>query len=327
MRSTQRGVAPAAAGPMVAGAAMLIWLMDTGIVSAAPDGTFGPQASGTYFTCGMREDDTVECWGSNDYGKASRPAGSFVSVTRSDRHGCGLREDGSVECWGDDEFGQATPVEGYVFTSVSAGDDHTCALTDDYRIRCWGSDLYGQSTPQTTGRRYFAVTAGPQHTCAFERNLSFLGLAGVEHDRVSHVESHSSVVRSTTGDAELARGATEMAHVVAAVGGWAAARTASLMTKTLKRWGVIAGAPILVGAAMLFWLMSTGIAFAESVGSFGPREEVTRQDMVVLVYRALGVVDDGRRNGSVTGSYACATKQSFGDVGRSTRRRLRVLPT
>ena len=289
MRSTQRGVAPAAAGPMVAGAAMLIWLMDTGIVSAAPDGTFGPQASGTYFTCGMREDDTVECWGSNDYGKASRPAGSFVSVTRSDRHGCGLREDGSVECW--------------------------------------GSDLYGQSTPQTTGRRYFAVTAGPQHTCAFERNLSFLGLAGVEHDRVSHVESHSSVVRSTTGDAELARGATEMAHVVAAVGGWAAARTASLMTKTLKRWGVIAGAPILVGAAMLFWLMSTGIAFAESVGSFGPREEVTRQDMVVLVYRALGVVDDGRRNGSVTGSYACATKQSFGDVGRSTRRRLRVLPT
>ena len=65
------------------------------------------------------------------------------------------------------KHGQATPLEGFVFTSITAGDDHTCALTDDYRIKCWGSNVYGQSTSPSTGRKYFDLTTGPQHTrCA-----------------------------------------------------------------------------------------------------------------------------------------------------------------
>ena len=53
--------------------------------------------------------------------------GSFVSVTAGDRHSCGLRSDGSVACWGSDEDGRATPPAGS-FDSVSAlvnpMDDH-----------------------------------------------------------------------------------------------------------------------------------------------------------------------------------------------------------
>ena len=73
--------------------------------------------------------------------------------------------------------------------------------------------------------------------------------------------------------------------------------------------------PMVAGAAMLVWLTGTGIASAETAGSFGPQEAVSRQDMAVLVYRALDVIDDGRRNRSVAGSYGCVTKGSFGDVG------------
>ena len=77
----------------------------------------------------------------------------------------------------------------------------------------------------------------------------------------------------------------------------------------------LAGALIVAGATMLVWLMGAGIASAESEGGFGPQDAVSRQDMVILVYRALDVIDDGTKNGSVAGSYGCATTQSFVDVG------------
>ena len=41
------------------------------------------------------------------------------------RHTCGVRTNGALACWGANDVGQATPPAG-TFTAVSAGGDHTC---------------------------------------------------------------------------------------------------------------------------------------------------------------------------------------------------------
>jgi hypothetical protein len=50
--------------------------------------------------CGLRGDGTAVCWGKNDLGQATPPAGPFVQLAAGYRAGCGLRPDGSLACWG-----------------------------------------------------------------------------------------------------------------------------------------------------------------------------------------------------------------------------------
>ena len=72
---------------------------------------------------------------------------------------------------------------------------------------------------------------------------------------------------------------------------------------------------MVAGAAVLACQLAAGVASAEPDERFAPREAVSRQDMAVLVHRALDVIDDGHRNGSVTAFYGCAETHGFADVG------------
>jgi alpha-tubulin suppressor-like RCC1 family protein len=98
-------------------------------------------------------DGAALCWGSNDFSKATPPAGAFSQVSASGEHTCGLKTDGTVACWGantdslaETYFGQATPPGG-TYTQVSASWQYTCALRTDRTVACWGDDDYGKSTP------------------------------------------------------------------------------------------------------------------------------------------------------------------------------------
>jgi hypothetical protein len=42
----------------------------------------------------------VACWGANETGQASPPAGKFQQVAAGELHSCGLRADATVTCWG-----------------------------------------------------------------------------------------------------------------------------------------------------------------------------------------------------------------------------------
>ena len=88
---------------------------------AKAKGGFDSVSAGKEHTCGVRDDGSVACWGGNQYGQATPPAGEFASVSAGAAHTCGVRTDGSVACWG------ATPPEGQ-FASVSAGAAHTCGV-------------------------------------------------------------------------------------------------------------------------------------------------------------------------------------------------------
>ena len=68
--------------------------------SKCPGGTFKSVAVGPYHSCGIRTDDTVACWGSND-AQSVPPAGSFKAMTVWGRTSCGIRSDGALACWGD----------------------------------------------------------------------------------------------------------------------------------------------------------------------------------------------------------------------------------
>jgi hypothetical protein len=119
---------------------------------------------------------------------------AFTTVTSGGSHSCGITEQGSAFCWGSNTIGQLgtgdleprtlpTPVAGGLrFTAIAAGAEHTCGLTLEGTTYCWGSDEFWQlgrldrQEPLTQvnrpspmllagGRRFALLAAGGSHSC------------------------------------------------------------------------------------------------------------------------------------------------------------------
>ncbi|WP_373564274.1 Ig-like domain-containing protein [Myxococcus sp. CA039A] len=86
-------------------------------------------ANGSDYTCAILDDDTVKCWGDNQYGKL----GLGDMRNRGDGPG---------------EMGDALPTvdfgAGRTAKALAAGSGHTCALLDDGSVKCWGYNAFGQ---------------------------------------------------------------------------------------------------------------------------------------------------------------------------------------
>jgi hypothetical protein len=54
----------------------------------------------------VRTDGTVVCWGMDDQGESSPPAGTFTDVNAGGFHTCGVKADGTAACWGRGVEGQ-----------------------------------------------------------------------------------------------------------------------------------------------------------------------------------------------------------------------------
>ena len=156
-------------------------------------------ASGPYssHTCALLADDSVRCWGSNDFGElgngtqvnqqspvtalaAGGDKGRFISI--GTEHTCAVRSTGKPDCWGGNLYGQlgdgsnitrvtpnsAIPVTGLTnVLQAGAGNTFTCALDRGGRVKCWGRNLLGQLgnatnldtlTPVTVSGPFDAVT-------------------------------------------------------------------------------------------------------------------------------------------------------------------------
>ena len=162
-------------------------------------------ASGNGFSCALRSDGTVDCWGRNTNGQLgdgtllnryqpTRVHGisSAVSVVAGEQHACALLANGSVRCWGLNTSGQLgdgttaqrtrpAEVEDLVdVVAIAAGRLHTCARLGDGTARCWGNNGSGRLGDGTSTNRLtpvpvvgldrylevVAITAGTSHTCA-----------------------------------------------------------------------------------------------------------------------------------------------------------------
>ena len=72
---------------------------------------------GDHHVCGLRDDATVACWGSNTHGQSDAPDGRFRMISAAGHYTCGVRVDDAVECWGRGWYGQTDPPGG-AFRSV-----------------------------------------------------------------------------------------------------------------------------------------------------------------------------------------------------------------
>jgi alpha-tubulin suppressor-like RCC1 family protein len=101
-------------------------------VSAAED--WVQVALGDYHTCARKEDNTIWCWGDNQYGQLGNGA---------------VREmDGSAMAGtAGSEMGSPVPTRITAdgsWIDITSGNDHTCGLIDDDTLWCWGRNDYGQ---------------------------------------------------------------------------------------------------------------------------------------------------------------------------------------
>ena len=130
-------------------------------------------SSGLLFTCALKDDGTVNCWGYENLnylgnGGDSSPYPSVVRGTSANSslrdvvqidsgfyNSCALKQNGSLICWGDYSNGAlGEQITGYVSHSivikgipkargVSVGYS-TCALMSAGNIKCWGNNTYAQ---------------------------------------------------------------------------------------------------------------------------------------------------------------------------------------
>lgn len=151
---------------------------DIAVLGFLPDAPYPMQggvprrlAAGYDFTCTIRGDTTIDCWGENGLGQASPPAGTgFDRITAGATHACALRTDGTAACWGNDADGQATPPTGVLFAEISAAmGGHTCAVDTGGALHCWGSNFFGQRNAPG-GSDFLSVAAGSDFNCARRAN-------------------------------------------------------------------------------------------------------------------------------------------------------------
>ena len=74
---------------------------------------------GSAYTCVILDDDSLKCWGHNDFGQLGDGTGTvsprFVDLGESrsakavsfgHQHGCAILDDDSLKCWGDSDDGK-----------------------------------------------------------------------------------------------------------------------------------------------------------------------------------------------------------------------------
>ena len=104
---------------------------------------------GSFHTCAVLSDDSVKCWGTNDYGTLG--LGSSAGPI-------GKQPGDMGDALDPIRLGTATTGVDFSVKRVSCGGDHTCVLLSDDSIKCWGLGMYGQLG--LGSQRHVGVNAG-----------------------------------------------------------------------------------------------------------------------------------------------------------------------
>lgn len=160
--------------------------------------------SGFNHVCAIANDDTVKCWGDNQYGQlgnvsnidssipvAASGLTNVVQLGLGAYHTCAATS-AAISCWGRNHAGQLgsngttdlnIPTQtGTLLANVSqlaAGLSHTCALSGT-AVECWGSNASSQLSGSSAGGVSFITVAltnspknlavGLNHNCAQDSN-------------------------------------------------------------------------------------------------------------------------------------------------------------
>jgi alpha-tubulin suppressor-like RCC1 family protein len=171
-------------------------------------------ACGSTFTCALRTNGRVACWGDGLAGqlgtgtKASsntavevKNLDTVVAISAGEAHACAVKSNGTVVCWGDNGNGQLgtgslTPTQSAEPIAVPTLDDvaqvaaaqrSTCARKRSGGVLCWGANEIGQlgsgaanPTPNpspsiVSNLDVSMVWAGATHACAVSKAAATTG--------------------------------------------------------------------------------------------------------------------------------------------------------
>ena len=136
------------------------------------------------YSCGLRVDGSLLCWGNGGYFWESyiysSPEGVFVDVGVGKHQACALRQNHKVECWGlygNYVYGEGEGEDGVRFNSLEVGGWFACGrLSPGGHLRCW--DLRNQAPVLSTwvdskgvGRGYSVISAGYFHVCGYRKGI------------------------------------------------------------------------------------------------------------------------------------------------------------
>lgn len=155
-------------------------------------------SSGSFHTCALLDNNTVNCWGwngenqlgigSNFPSRNSSPRAvptanlSGVSqISAGERHTCAVLQDGRARCWGGNAFGQlgnntknaaslpvavnsSAGVELNDAKIISANLSSTCLITKSNVLKCWGSNSVGQLGVSNLVESLVPINAGQPDT-------------------------------------------------------------------------------------------------------------------------------------------------------------------
>ena len=134
-------------------------------------------SSFTPYSCGVRVDGSLVCWGFNDGGQSEPPTGTFTSVSVGHQHACAIDSEQRIRCWGTSpvyRVGVTAPGEppSGSFTAVSVGDGIACALRTERTVACWwydGGGTYGDEFDSPSGT-FTAIAAAAASACGVRTN-------------------------------------------------------------------------------------------------------------------------------------------------------------
>ncbi len=109
----------------------------------------GVAAAGSDLLCGIRADDTLDCWGRSRISVADYPEGLFSGISASRRAACGLRADQTLRCWGrwysDVAHDGGLIAPSGTFIKVDLAEEQACAIRTDGTVTCFGGFDGGSS--------------------------------------------------------------------------------------------------------------------------------------------------------------------------------------
>lgn len=75
--------------------------------------------------------------------------GPFAQVSAGPLSTCGIREDQSIDCWGRPSRIPVESMKKKVYDQITLGKDHVCAVDMDSQLSCWftGANLGGHDVP------------------------------------------------------------------------------------------------------------------------------------------------------------------------------------
>lgn len=107
-------------------------------------------SAGEKFTCGIKSDGTLACWGDNTWGQLDVIEGKYAKVHAGSQHVCALRTDGTATCWGNYYYNGSPTIPPGAFAQLAGGDGYPCGLRHDGSAICWGDQFSNGSKPPET---------------------------------------------------------------------------------------------------------------------------------------------------------------------------------